>query len=238
MATTARTRIDPGPDLDQCARRQDRGAHPDVADRHQDRLARRLDRAGADHRAERRRRRRQLRGGVLARGRDPRSFLARDRGRHGGVLVRDGCLEQRRLRRRRDAEPDARSRVRHAERGPARRPPLPARQRGVSPRPSRRVHRRGPTRPGRHRGVAGDVRRAGPLPHGARHHDLDLRLQQRDDPRGRPGLLRHGSRTACFSEAPRSSTRGSGPPHARSGSRRCGPRCCVCRGPTASSSTM
>jgi len=93
-----------------------------------------------------------------------------------------------------------------------------------------------PQEPRRHGGVAGNPRRAGPLHHGDRHHDFDVRCNN--------GLILSGARVyyamaqdnLFFKSAeiciPRIERRRS-----RSSSKRFGPACCACRARTASCST-
>src|SRR5205807_1445120 len=127
-------------------------------------------------------------------GRGPRSgAVARDRHGDGGVVVLDGRLEQRRLRRLgvegRQTGPADRHGGRYADRDGA----VPARERELPERPSRGRNRPRAAGPGRHGGAAGDVRRRRTVLDGGRDHDLDVRLQQRPHSVGCAGLLRDGA---------------------------------------------
>ena len=88
--------------------------------------------------------------------------------------------------------------------------------------------------PGRHRGHRGRARCGRGGGDGGRDPVLDLRLQQRADPRRSARLLRHGARPAVLRAGRRAPPRATAPRSSGSGPRRSGPRCSASAGPTAS----
>ena len=102
----------------------------------------------------------ELRRGVLAGRRHRARRVAAARCGDGRCVVRDGCLEQRRLRGGRVAETEPRPAVRDAHRRGDRDGAVRVGERRVPERARHRLDRACARRPRRHRGAAGRVRRA------------------------------------------------------------------------------